>query len=408
VEQKETKTNSHQRARLWRRLLRWLNPSRDGERPRLASIARSLAVAALLGALAGPIISLVIVWLGGGAASPVLPALKLSRFILRACAMGAIFSSSFFLTCGLTAVYVRPLIKDYPRGIARTLFALTMGSGGALGFALAAYASALLLEGSVASSYVSRIIVADALVAALLSLVIGAFQKLRADVRRAEQIINQKALRERSLEALAARAQAHALRSQINPHFLFNTLNTLSALITIDPAAAREMVEHLAEVFRYTLSSSRADLVPLADELALVENYLRLEKARLRDRLSLDLEIPGELNGVVLPGLSLQPIVENAIRHGVARRLRCGALQIKVERRDSVCRITVRNQREPETDAPDLSDRQLFREGHALSNVRERMALIYGDRFTLRIELESDEWVRALLVFPAQALKEDD
>ena len=113
-------------------------------------------------------------------------------------------------------------------------------------------------------------------------------------------------------------AELSALQARINPHFFFNTLNTISALLAEDPARADEVVQTLADLFRYTFKATHAVDVPLADELDFVEGYLSVEKARFGDRLRVEWSIDPAARGARIPGLLLQPLVENAVGHGVA------------------------------------------------------------------------------------------
>ncbi|MGD1994730.1 MAG: histidine kinase, partial [Anaerolineae bacterium] len=121
---------------------------------------------------------------------------------------------------------------------------------------------------------------------------------------------------EEQLRALATQAELKALKAQINPHFLFNTLNTIAHLIHADSAQAEATVERLAEMFRYVLSGSERGLVPLEEELAFVDNYLEIERARFGERLRVTREAAQEALDISVPSLVLQPLVENAIRHG--------------------------------------------------------------------------------------------
>lgn len=128
--------------------------------------------------------------------------------------------------------------------------------------------------------------------------------------------LQEKEQQEAQLLALAREAELKALRAQINPHFLFNTLNTIASLIHTDPDEAEVTVERLAEVFRYVLNGSQQRLVPLRDELAFVDGYLEIERARFGDRLHISREIAPQALDVPVPSLTLQPLVENAVRHG--------------------------------------------------------------------------------------------
>lgn len=131
------------------------------------------------------------------------------------------------------------------------------------------------------------------------------FRQLREKERQEEQLC-----------ALAAEAELKALKAQIDPHFFFNTLNTIASLIHTDPERAEQTVERLAEMFRYVLNGSERRLVPLEDELAFVDGYLEIERARFGDRLRVTREVVPEALEVPIPSLILQPLAENAVRHG--------------------------------------------------------------------------------------------
>ncbi len=128
--------------------------------------------------------------------------------------------------------------------------------------------------------------------------------------------LREKERAEQDLQSLATQAELRALKAQINPHFLFNTLNTIAALIHTDPALAETMVERLAEMLRYVLASTERGMSPLAAELAFVDSYLEIEQARFGHRLRVTREIAPEALQVTVPSLILQPLVENAVRHG--------------------------------------------------------------------------------------------
>lgn len=229
----------------------------------------------------------------------------------------------------------------------------------------------------------------DGIIAVVISLVISAFTRMQAE----------RELRERTLSEAAAKAQTFALQAQINPHFFFNTLNTISALIPIDPRAAQATVGQLADMFRYTLSCSRMELAPLDDELTFARNYLLLERARFGDRLRVELPDKAEA-GVKLPGLTLQPLVENAVRHGIAKRMEGGTIRVEVERRNGECSLSVTNQFDASDGTPDLKAATVFRPGHALANIRERLQLVFGDRAELSIAVNAPESVTVTVRVP--------
>jgi LytS/YehU family sensor histidine kinase len=165
-------------------------------------------------------------------------------------------------------------------------------------------------------------------------------------------------------------ANLTALRSQINPHFLFNTLNTISALIHDDPDDAEVAVEKLAFIFRYTLKNSDKATVTLKDELNLVRTYLDIEKIRFGDRLQLQLEIDERLLEVTLPAFVIQTVVENCLKHGVAKIIGKGLVTIKVfSKGDLACC-------EIEDNGPGI-DLKRIHASTGLSNSHTRMSQIY-------------------------------
>jgi hypothetical protein len=130
-------------------------------------------------------------------------------------------------------------------------------------------------------------------------------------------------LRMERLERQSADARLNALRMQLDPHFLFNTLNTISSQVERDPALARDMIEHLGDLLRSSLASRDRHEVPLSEELAFLEHYLEIQRIRFGDRLKIEMRIDPETRFASVPVLSIQPLVENAIRHGVDWAARC-------------------------------------------------------------------------------------
>jgi two-component system LytT family sensor kinase len=192
--------------------------------------------------------------------------------------------------------------------------------------------------------------------------------------------LREKELAEQRLRALATEAELKALKAQINPHFLFNTLNTIAQLIHTDPAQAEATVERLAEMFRYVLSRSERGLVPLEEELAFVDGYLEIERARFGERLRVVREVAPEALSVPVPSLILQPLVENAVHHG---RGEDGSvdLSIRVAHHGNVIAIAIADR------GPGMAPRRAEGgHGHGLRNVDERLRKTCGPAFGLQIE----------------------
>lgn len=181
--------------------------------------------------------------------------------------------------------------------------------------------------------------------------------------------------RQRELADLAASAQLAALRAQINPHFLFNSLNSIAQLIHVDPDKAEVCVERLAEIFRYLLRRSEQEFVPLAEELAVAEAYLEIERARFGERLHVDLSVDSDSLRQRIPSLILQPLVENAVRHGLARKIGVGTVRIGAATKAGILTITV------DDDGVGMSPATLatvFERGVGLRNLRARLEHLYG------------------------------
>jgi signal transduction histidine kinase len=169
---------------------------------------------------------------------------------------------------------------------------------------------------------------------------------------------------------LTGRAELKALRAQINPHFLFNALNAIAGLIQTQPEAAEETVEQLAEVFRYTLHGSDKEWVRLDEEMEFVAAYLGIERARFGDRLAVEIEIAPEAAAAQIPAMSIQPLVENAIKHGTSAVERAGRVRVAAAVAEGRLRIEVTDNGPGfGTAAP---------EGHGLRNVGGRLAGYYG------------------------------
>jgi sensor histidine kinase YesM len=195
-------------------------------------------------------------------------------------------------------------------------------------------------------------------------------------------------------EALRA-AELRLLQSQLNPHFLFNSLNGLRSLIADDPVRARDAVTQLARMLRYTLASGDDDLVSLERELELVDDYLSLESMRLVDRLRVEREIAAEARGARLPAMLLQTLVENAIKHGIAASKPGGTLRItaRLEAGDLFLRVT--NPR------PEEATRISHSPGVGLRNASQRLRLLYGERARLHLDLSDPGQAMAEVRLPA-------
>ena len=175
-------------------------------------------------------------------------------------------------------------------------------------------------------------------------------------------------------------ARLAALKAQLNPHFLFNALNTITVMMREgDNAGATRVMEQLSDVLRLTLSRNNENEVTLEDELELVREYLEVEAARFSDRLRPTFDVHADTLFAGVPSFALQHLVENAIRHGIARRSDAGRLTISARRDGDMLEITVSD------DGPGITNGGADVDGHGLANTRERLRTLYGERASLQV-----------------------
>jgi len=194
------------------------------------------------------------------------------------------------------------------------------------------------------------------------------------------------------LAVVAKEAQLQSLVAQINPHFIFNCLNSVRALITEDAEQAKEMVTRLSELLRYSLQSGNAVTVPLRAELEMVDTYLKLEASRFEERLAVELDTPPETLSVAVPTMMVQSLVENGVKHGIEKLPQGGAICVSSWLQDHSLEIQV------------INSGQLGNGGRStgigLANARERLRLLYGSAAALVVENDGAERVRANISIP--------
>jgi signal transduction histidine kinase len=208
---------------------------------------------------------------------------------------------------------------------------------------------------------------------------IGVYTAMRERLEETTLQLRTKELeRERALK-LATAAQLASLESRIHPHFLFNTLNSISSLIPEDPARAERLVEQMAALLRFSLDANQSGLVPLASELKIVADYLEIERARFGDRLRYEIDVPAELNQSQIPPLSLQTLVENSVKYAIAPERAGGDIRITGARSDGSFRIEV-------SDRGPAFLLESAPAGHGLDNLKGRLATLFGDRAALLLQ----------------------
>jgi len=196
----------------------------------------------------------------------------------------------------------------------------------------------------------------------------------------------------RDAELLARDAELRALKAQINPHFLFNSLNSITALTTVDPARAREMCIRLSDFLRNTLGLGERETISWREELALSRTYLDVEQVRFGSRLRVEIDVDEDCGDCLVPPLVLQPLIENAVKHGIATMVDGGLIRVQGHVVDGSMEVSVENDFDPDSPTP-------RRNGLGLRNVRSRLATRFGDAARLTAHVENNQF-RAEMVVP--------
>jgi len=198
------------------------------------------------------------------------------------------------------------------------------------------------------------------------------------------------------LEASIKEIELSNLKSQLNPHFIFNALNSIRALVDENPAKSKEAINQLSSILRNSLVTEKKGLTSFDDELKLVKDYLGLESIRFEERLKTDFDIDPESKDFLVPPLMIQTLVENGIKHGISKLTSGGLIQIKTKVDGDHLKIHIRN-----------SGRFILNGNHkngspglGLENTRQRLKLIYGDDATFRILTEKDNFVLTEIIIP--------
>jgi two-component system, LytTR family, sensor histidine kinase AlgZ len=234
------------------------------------------------------------------------------------------------------------------------------------------------------------------LTAVLLAVVfaLGAFfcTSLWDRLQEAEGKLLEKEIAAERSRKLVAEARLQSLESRLHPHFLFNTLNSISSLIPSDPAKAEQTVGRLAGLLRSSLDNTTQPVIPLARELATTEDYVEIEKVRFGGKLRGRVEVPDELRDMKVPPLSIQSLVENAVKHGITPRQAGGQFAITASLANTCLCIEV-------CDTGPGFDIAAIRAGHGLDNLVGRLEALYGDAATLNV-LQRDGWCVVRMILP--------
>jgi sensor histidine kinase YesM len=312
----------------------------------------------------------------------------------EAAILGAALCVPFALVCGSSYFMARamPLRRTRLVQVLLSLGAAATAASGA--WAGLAFVLAQVIGGSTGERLSGQVGVLFGIGVAFFVLSLAFHYLILAleETRRAER-------RTDEARVLTREAELRALRAQVDPHFLFNSLNSVAALTAIDPARAREMCQLLSDFFRTTLRLGDRTSVGLGDEIALARKYLDIEQVRFEDRMSVGQQVDETCLGVDLPALLLQPLVENAVKHGVAGFEAGGRIDLEVRRDGEQVLVTVENGCDEDRPRPPGG-------GRGLAIVEDRLRSFYGgaarmvvgrtgDRFRVRLELPGGATDRA-------------
>jgi len=226
----------------------------------------------------------------------------------------------------------------------------------------------------------------------MFGLSISTFETLRYKLQEATLELRTKEVEQERAYKLLAEAQLSSLESRIHPHFLFNTLNSIAALIPSDPVRAEDTIGKLASLLRFSLNAHHSGLVPLSQELKIVRDYLEIEKTRFGPRLRYEIAVPGSMDSAKIPPLALQSIVENSVKHVVSRRAQGATIKVSGSTDSGRIRLEVLD------DGPGFSLDAITPE-HGLGNLIARLEILFGPAGQLEVTRENEKTV-VRLAFP--------
>ncbi len=227
----------------------------------------------------------------------------------------------------------------------------------------------------------------------MIGLSISTFETMRYRLQAATLALRTQQVEQERAYKLLAEARLSSLESRIHPHFLFNTLNSIAALIPSDPTRAEDTVGKLASLLRFSLNAQQSGLVPLSQELKIVRDYLEIEKTRFGQRIRYEIDVPDDLQDAKVPPLALQSVVENAIKHVAAKRPEGVSIRVSGARAGDRIHLDVLD------DGPGFSLSAITPE-HGLGNLLGRLELLFGSEGELAVTRENEK-TRVRLAFPA-------
>jgi sensor histidine kinase YesM len=306
-------------------------------------------------------------------ASAVTVVISLFEIKLDAVAMLREIASNFITCVSITFITATILAAFDIKGASRSwkrapLLLLLLALGGILGGLISWGVNDLLFPYRISHPTIYMMVVA--ILAIIFGLAALAYENISMRLDETASKLAEKEIQEQRLSRLKTEAELDALRAKVNPHFLFNTLNSIASLIPEDPHKAEDMVQKLSNLLHHVLTESGTGMVPLERELNFVTEYLAVEKVRFADRLQYAVDRNPGLDGTCIPSMLLQPLVENSVKHGIAPKKNGGKIDLECKRTGNRCLITI-------VDTGSGFDTELTEEGFGIGGVRQRLDLIY-------------------------------
>jgi sensor histidine kinase YesM len=279
----------------------------------------------------------------------------------------------------------------------RPVFFVTFLCLAALGVVLGVASATLILTGRLGID--KSVLLFSMIFGVVCSIAVSGYFELKHHLEEKISKLKAAEIENEQLRRLESEAHFNSLQAKLNPHFLFNTLNSLAALVYEDPKKAEQSIVRFSELYRSVLSISNQTFVSVAEELELIRDYLELEKLRFENQLTYSFRCPAELEEQKIPGLLIEPLVGNVIKHVLDRHGEAVRLEILIERKDSHLHVSVID------DGPGF-DNESAPPGFGLTSVQERLRLLYGEDYSFTIQSKSDEGTRVAVRIPIFSEKE--
>jgi sensor histidine kinase YesM len=316
--------------------------------------------------------------------------LTLTGLTTKSFIINLVLSQSFGVSICLIIVLLLRIFKPERTASFALIFIIGVGSGILIGLQIGLFVLEQIF--SIVVKQQQKGILQTIIIAVTFGSMISYFFYSKARLKVSQEVIHQERIKRLSSEKEALEANLRLLQAQIEPHFLFNTLSNVLSLIDTDPARGKSMLVDLIHYLRTSLSRTFPDPITLGQEIDMIKAYLNIQKIRMGERLHFKIELPDEVRKHPFPPMLLQPLVENALKHGLEPKMEGGEIMIKAAEEDNLLRVEVMD--------TGLGFASFEKTGVGLGNVRDRIKLLYGEKGRLILEENKPNGVRAVIEVP--------